>query len=101
MSVSTAWKALSTRKGETLEHQKSATPALRQREWNSMLLVEPADVDISHKEGRELLVGIPRAGRSISTIQVSSNSSRDCDVVRVVFIIRGRRKSKTRGRKHG
>lgn len=49
MSVSTARKALPTRKGEILKRQKSATPALRQREWNSMLFVEPAGVDISHQ----------------------------------------------------
>lgn len=30
-------------------------------------------MDISHKEGREILVGMPRAGRSNSTIQLSSD----------------------------
>lgn len=50
--------------------------------------VEPADVDISHKEGREVLADIPRAGRLNATIQLSSNDSRDYDVVRVVSIIR-------------
>lgn len=37
-SVSAARNTPSTRRGETLKQQKSATPALRQREWDSMLL---------------------------------------------------------------